>query len=88
MEVITTREALEIAVQQAVVATLATFQPKEEQYLTVAEVAAKLSVCPNTVRAWANAGTVPFVNVSSKGGREYRFKLSAVEYALENRGQV
>lgn len=86
MDIITTREALDIAVQQAVVATLAAFQPKAEPYLTVAQLAEKLSVCQSTVRKWANTGIVPSVNVAAKGGgREYRFTLSAVEAALKNR---
>lgn len=88
MEVITTREALEIAVQQAVVATLATFQPKEEPFLTVAQLAEKLSVSQSTVRSMAYNGVIPWVNVGSKGTNEYRFNLSAIEAALKNRGQV
>jgi excisionase family DNA binding protein len=52
----------------------------EEELLTTAELAARLKLAAETVRAWAAAGKVPAVKV---GRKAWRLRLSEVLKALE-----
>lgn len=53
--------------------------PAEEPWLSVRELAGRLGVCREVVQAMARRKEIPAVRV----GRQWRFKLSLVEAALE-----
>lgn len=52
----------------------------ERQYLTLAEASARLSVHPNTLRNWGQAGTIRLVRLP--GSRYRRVPVSEVERLL------
>ena len=53
--------------------------------LTVAELAQRFRVRPETIRHWARLGRVPCLRC---GPRSLRFDLQAVEHALQQRGRL
>jgi len=49
--------------------------PPQDEWLSVADVAAELGMHPSTVRKWANDGLLPGVRI---GRRQWRFRRSAL----------
>ena len=58
-------------------------QSSQDEWLSVADVAAELGMHPSTVRKWANDGLLPGMRI---GRRQWRFRRSALR-ELES-GQV
>jgi excisionase family DNA binding protein len=50
-------------------------QPAQDEFLSVADVAAELGMHPSTVRKWANDGLLPGMRI---GRRQWRFRRSAL----------
>jgi excisionase family DNA binding protein len=50
-------------------------QPVQDEWLSVADVAAELGMHPSTVRKWANDGLLPGMRI---GRRQWRFRRSAL----------
>lgn len=50
-----------------------------DEFITVKEVARRLSVAPWTIRAWAREGKLP----AHKLGRDWRFKWAEVEPVVQ-----
>jgi excisionase family DNA binding protein len=55
--------------------------PAQDEWLSVADVAAELGMHPSTVRKWANDGLLPGMRI---GRRQWRFRRSALRQ-LETR---
>jgi excisionase family DNA binding protein len=55
-------------------------QSSQDEWLSVADVAAELGMHPSTVRKWANDGLLPGMRI---GRRQWRFRRSALR-ALES----
>jgi excisionase family DNA binding protein len=50
-------------------------QSSQDEWLSVADVAAELGMHPSTVRKWANDGLLPGMRI---GRRQWRFRRSAL----------
>jgi excisionase family DNA binding protein len=59
-------------------------QSSQDEWLSVADVAAELGMHPSTVRKWANDGLLPGMRI---GRRQWRFRRSALRELESGHGR-